>query len=94
MKKIILTSLCTLFSIASLMAKENVSAHRNGPGGGGGNTTFANCSKSTAQTDLDINNIRTKIFINGDMWWDLNATAIYEVPKGSGKNSLFCGKIL
>jgi hypothetical protein len=93
MKKIILTSLCTLFSIASLMAKENVSAHRNGPGGGGGNTTFANCNKSTAQTDLDINNIRTKIFINGDMWWDLIGTATYEIPKGSGKHSLFAGAV-
>src|SRR6187401_2934231 len=92
MKKIILTSVCTFFSIASLLAKENLnSEHRDGPGGG--NNTFANCNKSTAQTDLDINNIRTKIFINGDMWWDLIGTATYEIPKGSGKHSLFAGAL-
>jgi len=93
MKKIILTSLCTFFSVATLMAKENIDAHRFGPGEGGGNHTFANCNKSTAQTDLDINNIRTKIFINGDMWWDLIGTATYEIPKGSGKHSLFAGAV-
>jgi len=91
MRKIILTSFCTFLSVA-LIAKENVnSEHRNGPIGG--DHTFASCSKSTAQTDLDINNIRTKIFINGDMWWDLVGTATYEVPKGSGKHSLFAGAI-
>ena len=27
------------------------------------------------------------------MWWDLVGNAEYEVPKGSGKNSLFAGAI-
>ena len=90
MRKLILTTLCTCFSIAVVIAKENVnSGHRTGPIGGG--STLASCNASTAQTDLDINNIRTKIFINGDMWWDLVGTATYEVPKGSGKHSLFAG---
>jgi len=94
MRKIILTSLCTFFSLTALLAKENVgTGHRNGTGGGGGNHTLASCNASTAQTDLDINNIRTKIFINGDMWWDLIGTATYEIPKGSGKHSLFAGAI-
>jgi hypothetical protein len=93
MRKIIFTSLCSLLVFSVTMARENVnSEHRDGPGGGGDHT-FANCLKSTAQTDLDINNIRTKIFINGDMWWDLVGTATYEIPKGSGKHSLFAGAV-
>ena len=92
MRKIILTSLFTVLSVSLLSAKENVnSGHRNGPIGG--DHVLASCNKSTAQTDLDINNIRTKIFINGDMWWDLVGTATYEVPKGSGKHSLFAGAV-
>ena len=39
----------------------------------------AGCAPATAQTDLDINNIRTAILAGGDMWWDLSA-AHYEVP--------------
>ncbi|MEO8085569.1 MAG: hypothetical protein ABI763_02045 [Bacteroidota bacterium] len=95
MRKIILTSLFAFISVSLLIAKENVNNdHRTGGGpGGGGDHTLASCNKSTAQTDLDINNIRTKIFINGDMWWDLVGTATYEVPKGSGKHSLFAGAV-
>jgi hypothetical protein len=93
MRKIILTSLCAFFSITFLSAKENVnSEHRHGDPTGGDHV-YASCNKSTAQTDLDINNIRTKIFINGDMWWDLIGTATYEIPKGSGKHSLFAGAV-
>ena len=94
MRKISITALCTFLSISMLVAKENVNnEHRTGGGPGGGDHVFASCNKSTAQTDLDINNIRTKIFINGDMWWDLVGTATYEVPKGSGKHSLFAGAV-
>jgi hypothetical protein len=53
----------------------------------------ASCQPSSAKTDMDINNVRTLIFINGDMWWDLVGTATYEIPKGSGKTSLFAGAI-
>ncbi|MFM8432397.1 MAG: hypothetical protein ACKOA1_06350, partial [Bacteroidota bacterium] len=42
--------------------------------------------------DLDINNIRTPVLMNGDMWWDL-VNAGYEVPKGSNLHSLFSGAI-
>ncbi len=53
----------------------------------------SNCSPATSSTDLDIGNVRAKILMNGDMWWDLSGTAKYEVPKGSGKNSLFAGAL-
>jgi hypothetical protein len=93
MRKIIITSLCTFLSASALLAKENVnSEHRTGKPSGGDHV-YASCNGSSAQTDLDINNIRTKIFINGDMWWDLQGTATYEVPKGSGKTSLFAGAV-
>ena len=50
------------------------------------------CSPATSEADLDINNVRTLILGSGDFWWDLN-NARYEVPKGSGKNSMFAGAL-
>lgn len=52
----------------------------------------AGCPSSVAAADLDINNVRATILAGGDMWWDL-ATAQYEIPKGSGKKSIFNGAI-
>lgn len=56
------------------------------------------CLPASFQTDLDINNIRARILNGGDMWWDLNSVAKYEVPKLNDptaikKNSLFAGAI-
>lgn len=57
-------------------------------------TTAAQCNPGTANIDLDINNVRARLMTGGDMWWDRGTgTARYEVPKGSGKNSLFAGSI-
>ena len=56
----------------------------------------APCNEPTAQTDLQINNVRARIFSGGDMWWDQNesaGTAQYEIPKGTGKTSLFAGSV-
>ena len=55
------------------------------------------CSPASQSTDLDINNVRTKILNGGDMWWDLNNPR-YEVPKVSDpnavrKHSLFSGAL-
>lgn len=50
------------------------------------------CNIPVAQADMDINNIRTTILVGGDMWWDV-ANAKYEVPKGSGKHSLYAGAL-
>lgn len=50
------------------------------------------CQPAQAQSDLNINNVRTTILGGGDMWWDLNQ-ARYEVPKGSNKNSMFAGAL-
>ena len=51
------------------------------------------CDPATASADLDINNVRAKILNAGDMWWDLVKRPCYEVPKGSGKASLFAGSL-
>lgn len=50
------------------------------------------CNNGTAQTDLDIGNVRATILTDGDMWWDLSNPK-YEIPKNSGKMSLFNGAI-
>jgi hypothetical protein len=47
----------------------------------------------TAIKYLDTNNVRCAIFNSGDHWWDLAGTAKYEIPKGSGKTSLFAGSL-
>lgn len=57
----------------------------------------SDCEPASAQADLDINNVRTRILNGGDMWWDLS-NARYEIPKlqdlnAVRKNSLFAGAI-
>ena len=56
------------------------------------NTLNNNCAIGTSQTELDINNVRTTILNAGDMWWDLS-NGRYEIPKGSGKHSMFAGAL-
>jgi hypothetical protein len=56
------------------------------------------CDPAKAQTDLNINNVRARIFSCGDMWWDLVGLAKYEIPKVTEANqvsrtSLFAGSL-
>ncbi|MFH2095578.1 MAG: T9SS C-terminal target domain-containing protein, partial [Bacteroidota bacterium] len=51
------------------------------------------CIAGSSSAYLDLNNVRAMIHTGGDMWWDLQGEASYEVPKGSGKMSLFAGGI-
>lgn len=90
-----------LISSVALVLALNVSARENtGQLGGRSaqriqqnmNTLAGSCTPATAQTDLDINNVRTTILSGGDMWWDL-ISAQYEIPKGSGVHSLFSGAL-
>jgi hypothetical protein len=93
-KKITFLSLACLLSSGIINAKEPVvnGSHR---GPTPSNEVLAGCANSTAITSLDINNVRTIIMMNGDMWWDAIAQGVarYEIPKGSGKTSLFAGAI-
>ncbi len=54
------------------------------------------CAVANAFTNLDINNVRALIYNDGMMWFDRGSVAgvaRYEVPKGSGKHSLFAGSV-
>ncbi|MEW6467498.1 MAG: PKD domain-containing protein [Bacteroidota bacterium] len=55
-------------------------------------TPITGCQAATAQVYLDINNVRTMILNGGDMWWDFGS-ARYEIPKGSGRHSIFSGAL-
>ncbi|MFZ7114666.1 MAG: hypothetical protein ACO1G9_04725 [Bacteroidota bacterium] len=93
MKRYIYTAIMFLSISGIAIAKENVNSPQRSSGPTGGNQTFAGCEPSKSRADLNINNVRTPIWINGDMWWDLTGNALYEVPVGSGKHSLFAGAI-
>lgn len=55
---------------------------------------FSNsCYESTANADLDVNNVRARIMNSADMWWDLSTNPMYEIPKGGGINSIFAGSL-
>ena len=52
----------------------------------------ANCPNTTAQIDLEINNVRARLLTGGDLWYDpIPQSPHYEVPKGSGKHSIYNG---
>ena len=52
----------------------------------------SNCDEPLSQEVLDINNVRTRIYNNGALFWK-GGQNLYEVPKGSGVNALFAGNI-
>ncbi|MFM2136190.1 MAG: hypothetical protein RL021_1590 [Bacteroidota bacterium] len=91
MNQFVKVTLALLLAVGAVQARENVGTHRNSAPRN--NRMFAACQPSKSKTELDINNVRCPIFINGDMWWDLVGNAEYEVPYGSGKHSLFAGAI-
>lgn len=92
MKQYIYTALIVIGLASSADARQNISAGRySGPGGT--DQTLSGCAPSKSRADLDVNNVRCPIWINGDMWWDLSSQALYEIPAESGKHSLFSGAI-
>jgi hypothetical protein len=54
------------------------------------------CTPATAQTDLDINNVRATLLTGGDMWWNL-VDGRYLVPKPPqgevGPTALYAGSL-
>ncbi|MBS1772982.1 MAG: T9SS type A sorting domain-containing protein [Bacteroidetes bacterium] len=75
-------------------ASPNVASGLKTTGNSQNKTTASSCREATAKIDLDINNVRARLMTGGDMWWDIGlATARYEVPKDSKKNSLFAGSV-
>ncbi|MDL2311688.1 hypothetical protein LJC68_02275 [Bacteroidales bacterium OttesenSCG-928-B11] len=51
----------------------------------------AQCLPATNSNELTINNVRAYLETNGTMWYV--EVAEYEVPKGSGKTSMFCAAL-
>lgn len=93
MKQFVKSTLVLLFLAGVVQARENVGPQRVANPNSSTQRVFAGCQPSKSKTELDINNVRCPIFINGDMWWDLVGNAKYEIPYGSGKHSLFSGAI-
>lgn len=92
-RSIIITSL----TLAFLAQVGTVKAYKNPndkSGGDGSNKSLAaGCLNPENSAVLELNNVRTTIYSGGDMWWDLKQFARYEVPKGSGKHSLYLGTL-
>lgn len=80
MKSILFSILILIFSGSNLFSRENFKTNHAPP-----QRLQSGCSPSTAVTDLNIGNVRAYILINGDMWWDLIGSPLYEVPKGAVK---------
>ncbi|MBL4586020.1 MAG: T9SS type A sorting domain-containing protein [Flavobacteriales bacterium] len=76
-------------SFAARSPKDGKSAGSNGSPKG----LAAECLPPATSIELDLNNVRARIHSGGDMWWDLQNVAKYEVPKNSGKHSLFAGSL-
>lgn len=57
-------------------------------------SSSAGCAPPQGSAIMDLNNVRTIVYTGGDMWQNFSANqALYEVPKGSGKHSLFSGSL-
>jgi len=90
-----------LIGAATLLLSSTLHAYRNNPSGGdaGGGapnvdkSVSAGCLPPATSAELNVNNVRALIHSGGDMWWDLITNARYEVPKGSGRNSLYVGTL-
>lgn len=76
----------------SSTARKNVNSVNNPKSTEGHKVLAADCFPTTAQKDLDFNNIRTTILVGSDMFWDL-VNGKYEVPKDGGKHSMFAGAL-
>jgi len=94
--KFIFSLMLGLFFVNELSAKEIIGFV--GKTHEAAKTGSSDCQAATAQTELNINNVRTRLLTGGDLWWDL-ANGKYEVPKvepGSGevsKNCMFAGAL-
>lgn len=80
--------IASISSIGLLLSPETTQArYYTGKGGPKPNSNTmkvaAGCDPPRSQIDMEINNVRTKLFNGGDMWWDLFGArgAKYEIPK-------------
>ena len=80
--------------VSNLSARENINTpgEKSIPTSSDGLKVMAGCQAGTTQTEIKLNNVRTRMLTSGDMWWDLS-NAKYEVPKGSNSYSCFAGSL-
>jgi hypothetical protein len=86
----------TFLTVISSLLVNSVNARNNDASPRPANwpqASLSGCTPAKSSTDLQLNNVRALIHTGGDMWWDLVQTPRYEIPKGSGKHSLFAGAL-
>ena len=98
MKTKITALVALLLVLNTAFGRENVNANTDGGSGDGQKLTnyqkvMGGCTQGKTQTELKLNNVRTRLLTCGDMWWDLNSNPKYEVPKGSGSYASFAGSL-
>lgn len=91
----ILYTLLFIVGQTAFVQARNIPGPKSGGAGSNGKpkSIAAACAPGSGRTDLDLNNVRATIFTSGDMWWDLNNNPKYEIPKGTGKHSMFAGSL-
>ncbi len=57
------------------------------------NAQVGNCEQAEAAAFLDAGNVRARIYNNGALFWNGDTLHVYEVPRGSGVNSVFNANI-
>ena len=83
----------TAWSVTTF-AKMNVGANRLANSPKHSAKVAAACPTTSAQIDLDVNQVRARVLVGGDLWWDpVGQTPYYEVPIGSNKNSIYSGAL-
>ena len=82
---VIILGLCSSYAFADKwLGTVNVTPVAKASGG---------CESARTSTDLNLNNVVARVHTGGDMWWDLQGKAKYEVPKGGGIHALYCSAI-
>ncbi|MBI5218658.1 MAG: T9SS type A sorting domain-containing protein [Bacteroidia bacterium] len=94
LKKLVIISILGVFICNRIYADKLRGTENNGQGKPkSNNEVTAGCAPASGSTYLELNNVRALIHTGGDMWWDLQGKAKYEVPKGSGKTCFFATAI-
>ena len=94
MKRIgyVLVAIAVSFAV-NLNATNNPDEAKRSGKRGNNDGTASNCTPPTGALDLDIGNTRALIQTGGDMWWNLAGRPRYEIPKGSGRHSMFAASL-
>ena len=91
MKRYLVSTLVlVLIGVFQSIGKENITNPNNSDNNY--RVIASGCLAASAQTELNVNNVRTTILAGGDMWWDLD-NGKYEIPNGGGKHSMFAGAL-